>query len=195
MILTNNGDIAQAMDNNSTLERAYKVRVFGRMFDDKKLEKIRGGATINMKKIRFWAEVIRKQSTNTWLHIKTRDNSIIDIRNLFRKFSLRVNRIIRTRYGPFTLENSRMPNDLSEAAVPTNVNNYLYYHYKEKVKAKLRKLDDTKIEAMKEDLIHLQRVENQRIKFNQANVVKVKENENKKSVLLEEKTEIKIFKS
>ena len=54
MILTNNGDIAQALDNNSTLERAYKLRVFGRMFDEKKLEKIRSGATINMKKIKFW---------------------------------------------------------------------------------------------------------------------------------------------
>lgn len=187
MILTNNGDIAQALDNNSTLERAYKLRVFGRMFDEKKLEKIRSGATINMKKIKFWVEVIRKQSTNTWLHIKTRDNSIIDIRNLFRKYSLRVNRIIRTRYGPFTLDNCRMPNDLSEAPIPSTVNNYLYYHYKEKVKTKLRKLDDTKIEAMKEDLIHLQRVEKQTLKLNQTKVEKITQNEIKKSVLIQDK--------
>ncbi len=185
LVITNNGDVAQALNNNTTFERAYKVRVFGRMFDEKKLDKIRMGVTINMKKIRFWAEVIRKQSTNTWLHIKSRDNAIVDIRNLFRKLSLRVNRIIRIRYGPFTLENCKNPNDLSETTVPKYVNNYLYYYYKDKVKEKLRKLDDTKIQAMKEDMILLQRVQKKTIINKEKTVDKIEENKNeKKSVLL-----------
>jgi len=135
------------------------VRVFGRTFDERKLRMIREGVNINMKKVKFWAEIIRRQTTNTWLHLKAYDNSVVDIRNLMRRLSLRINRIIRVRYGPFTLENCKNPNDLGETKIPTNVNNYLYNHYKDKLKTKLRKLDDTKIEAMKEDLIHIQRTE------------------------------------
>lgn len=163
------------------------------MFDEKKLDKIRNGVTINMKKIRFWAEVIRKQSTNTWLHIKATNNSIIDIRNMFRKLSLRVNRIIRIRYGPFTLENSRNPNDISETTVPKNVNNYLYYYYKDKVKEKLRKLDDTKIQSMKEDIIHLQRIQKKVITKKEKPLEIIEEkNTEKKSVLLIDDNKLKL---
>jgi hypothetical protein len=182
MVLTNNGDVAKALDNNDTIERSYKVRVFGRMFDDSKLDKIRVGVNINMKKIRLWAEVIRKQTTNTWLHIKAYNNAIVDIRNVFRKLSLRVNRIIRIRYGPFTLGNCRNPNDLAETNIPKNVNNYLYYHLKEKIKLKLRKLDDTKLESMKEELIHLQRVEKAGIKVNESKTAKLGENKDEKKI-------------
>ena len=48
LILTNDGEIARAMELPTfKIERAYKVRVFGRTFDDVKLGKIRAGCVMN----------------------------------------------------------------------------------------------------------------------------------------------------
>jgi len=60
------------------------------MFSEEKLRKIRQGVYYNMKRIHLWVELIRKQNTNTWLHIKATNNNVQDIRNVFRKLSLRV---------------------------------------------------------------------------------------------------------
>ena len=127
------------------------------MFTEEKLEKIRRGVTINMRKINVWPELIRKQNSNTWVHIKSKNNSIIDIRNVFRKLSLRVNRIIRTNYGPYSTAELKNPGDITETNVHKAVNNYLYYRYKEKLQITTRKLDDTKLESIKLNLLKEQR--------------------------------------
>jgi 16S rRNA U516 pseudouridylate synthase RsuA-like enzyme len=44
MLLTNDGDLARALEMpNYAVERAYKVRVFGRMFKDEVITKLRKG--------------------------------------------------------------------------------------------------------------------------------------------------------
>lgn len=48
MIITNDGELARALEMPSNhIERSYRVRVFGRMFDEDKLRKIRNGVMIN----------------------------------------------------------------------------------------------------------------------------------------------------
>ena len=44
MIITNDGDLARALEMPSnSIERAYRVRVFGRMFSEEKLKLIKKG--------------------------------------------------------------------------------------------------------------------------------------------------------
>ena len=95
MIITNDGELARALEMpNYSVERAYRVRVFGRMFDEVKLQKLRQGVTINGKKYGpFVIEVEKRQNTNTWLHIKMYEGKNNEIRRIMRKFSLRVNRL------------------------------------------------------------------------------------------------------
>ena len=51
LIVTNDGELARALEMPSNrIERAYKVRVFGRTFDDVKLNKIRAGCTMGGRK-------------------------------------------------------------------------------------------------------------------------------------------------
>ena len=51
MIITNNGELARALElPNYSVERAYRVRVFGRMFDDSKLAAIRRGMVMGGRK-------------------------------------------------------------------------------------------------------------------------------------------------
>ena len=97
-----------------------------------------------MKRLSYHVELIRKQNTNTWIHLKSYDNSIINIRHVFRKLSLRVNRLIRTRYGPFTLGNSTEPGEINEVEIPRTIGNYLYELHKDKLNKKLEKLDSTR---------------------------------------------------
>jgi 23S rRNA pseudouridine2605 synthase len=72
MIITNDGDLARALElPSSKVQRSYKVRVFGRMFSEKVIQKLRQGFYIKGKKYGpYIVELIRRQRTNTWLHMK-----------------------------------------------------------------------------------------------------------------------------
>lgn len=119
------------------------------MFTEEKLNKIRTGVRVNMRTVKLWAEFINKQSCNTWVHIKAYNNSIVDIRNVFRKLSLRVNRIIRINYGPFTMGVLRNPGEVTETNIPKVLHKYMYDRMQEKTQTMIRKLDDTKLEEIK----------------------------------------------
>ena len=127
------------------------------MFTQEKLERIRRGVMVNNKLVKFWAETIRQRHTNSWIHLKSSNNSISDIRNIFERLSLRINRIIRTDYGPFRLAKLKSPGDVLETNIPKILNTYLYFKYQEKMQNSLRKLDDTKLEVIKEKMIKDQR--------------------------------------
>ncbi len=112
---------------------------------------------VNKRLIKFWVETIRHGHTNSWVHLKSYNNSISDIRNIFERLSLRVNRIIRTDYGPFRIGKLRNPGDYTETSMPSVLNSYMYFRYKEKLQKSLRKLDDTKLEVIKEKMLKDQR--------------------------------------
>lgn len=97
MIITNDGELARALEMpNFAVERAYRVRVFGRMFDDNKLRMIRQGVVMNGRKYGpYICEVENRQNTNTWLHMKLYEGKNNEIRRVMRKMSLRVNRLQR----------------------------------------------------------------------------------------------------
>ena len=116
ILLTNDGDMARALElPSSGLERAYRVRIFGRMFDDEKLRRIRDGVELNgVLHGPYVVEVEKRQNTNTWLHMKLFSGKNNEIRKVMRKFSLRVNRLVRVSYGDYTLGQVPNPNDLRE---------------------------------------------------------------------------------
>lgn len=143
------------------------------MFTEEKLNKIRQGLRINMRTVKFPIEMISKQNANSWVHIKTFNNSIIDIRNVFRKLSLRVNRIIRVRYGPFTLGVLRNPGEITESTIPKELNRHLYFRYREKLQNRIRKLDDTKLEAVKLKLLKEQKSKEKQLAKEDNQIVKI----------------------
>lgn len=145
------------------------------MFTESKLNLIKKGVSINLKKIQYWVELIRKQTTNTWLHLKSYDNSLINIRHIFRKLSLRVNRIIRVSYGPFTLGSSSYPGEINRVEIPRTVGNYVYYHNKEKLSTALDKFEKTKIKKSNNNIKNTKKYMN--IIDKEVNKIKNLENE------------------
>lgn len=95
------------------MTQAYRVRVFGRMFNETKLKKIQQGMMIKSEYYGpYVAEVEKRQNTNTWLHMKLYQGKNREIRRVMEKLSLRVNRLQRVRYGPYSISQVPHPNDL-----------------------------------------------------------------------------------
>ena len=132
LIITNDGELARAMElPTHKIERSYSVRVFGRTFDDTKLAKIRAGTVMSGRTFGpYITEVTNRQNTNTWLHMKLFEGKNNEIRRVMRKYSLRVNRLKRTNYGPYSLELVPNPNDLQEVSITPEIRKLMYNFYR-----------------------------------------------------------------
>ena len=137
MLITNDGELARALEMpNYSVERAYRVRVFGRMFDDAKLNQLRKGIMMNGKKYGpYIIEVEKRQNTNTWLHIKMYEGKNNEIRRVMRKFSLRVNRLQRVRYGPYTIGRVPDTNMVTEVPVVSSIRRIMFQYYKDRTQS------------------------------------------------------------
>ena len=108
LLLTNDGELARHMEHPSTgLKRTYRVRVHGRV-DIASLENLKNGITVdgvNYGPIK--AKIEKKQGANTWLNLTLAEGKNREIKKIMEHLGLKVNRLIRTSYGPFVLGNIR----------------------------------------------------------------------------------------
>lgn len=106
LLLTNDGGLARHLELPSTgWIRRYRVRAFGKV-DEKKLEQLKKGVTID--KVRYAAasiEVEKTQGGNSWLNVGITEGKNREVRKMLAHAGLEVNRLIRTSYGPFQLGN------------------------------------------------------------------------------------------
>jgi 23S rRNA pseudouridine2605 synthase len=108
LLLTNDGPLAQKlMSPETALPRVYRVRVHGRL-SDRQIEQIRKGVTVDG--VRYRKAAIEQEEdlggrTNSWYRITLYEGKNREIRKLMEHFGCKVNRLIRTSYGPFELGN------------------------------------------------------------------------------------------
>lgn len=104
VLLTNDGALARRLElPASAWTRRYRVRVFGRV-DEEALATLAKGVTIEgtaYGPIR--ATLDHTQGTNSWLTVSLTEGKNREIRKVMEALGLRVNRLIRTAYGPFQL--------------------------------------------------------------------------------------------
>lgn len=109
LILTNNSEFAHFAESPKTeWKRCYKVRVFGRKIPFDKLQSIKQGITIEGVHYKgidvdFIDHKSSDQSSNQWLLVTLVEGKNREIRKVMEHFGLKVNRLIRTSYGPFEL--------------------------------------------------------------------------------------------
>jgi 23S rRNA pseudouridine2605 synthase len=83
--------------------RRYRVRAFG-IVDQKALAALADGLTIDGVKYKpIKAELEKRQGDNVWLSISLTEGKNREVRKVMEHLGLRVNRLIRTAYGPFQL--------------------------------------------------------------------------------------------
>lgn len=104
LLLTNDGALARRLELPSTgWVRRYRVRAYGPA-DPNKLAALSQGIAIDgvaYKPIR--AELEQFQGGNAWIAISLTEGKNREVRKVMEHLGLKVNRLIRTAYGPFQL--------------------------------------------------------------------------------------------
>jgi 23S rRNA pseudouridine2605 synthase len=107
ILLTNNGVFARYAESPTTgWERFYRVRLFGELSRDVISELADGPRVNGIRYAPVKASIIRRtDGKNFWMNCILKEGKNREIRLLFNHFGLQVNRLIRYKYGPYSLEN------------------------------------------------------------------------------------------
>ena len=104
LLLTNDGELARKLElPASGWRRVYRVRVRGRVNEDR-LAKLADGVTV--EGVRYGAiEAVleNQQGSNAWLKITLQEGKNREIRRVMEHLGYSVNRLIRVSYGKFDL--------------------------------------------------------------------------------------------
>ncbi|MGE3319138.1 MAG: pseudouridine synthase [Candidatus Berkiella sp.] len=106
LLLTNNGKLAHHLMHPSfALERQYAVRVLGKVTEDI-LENLTSGVRIDNELFRFQSVTFGGGTgANQWYHVTLSEGKYREVRRLWESQGCKVNRLIRTQYGPYVLPN------------------------------------------------------------------------------------------
>jgi 23S rRNA pseudouridine2605 synthase len=104
LLLTNDGELARLLELPATgWIRRYRVRAYGKV-DDAMLAKLKDG--IEIEGVRYGpieAKIDRMQADNCWLTFAIREGKNREVKKVCEELGLKVNRLIRTSFGPFVL--------------------------------------------------------------------------------------------
>ncbi len=104
MLVTNDGGLKRVLEMPSTgWLRRYRVRAFGAI-EQERLDELAHGITID--RVHYGpieATLERRQGGNQWLTVAMREGKNREIKNVLGALGLKVNRLIRTSFGPFQL--------------------------------------------------------------------------------------------
>ncbi len=115
IILTNLSSLARNLElPKNHFERKYEVRVFGKLKINE-LKKLSEGVKINQIFYQpFKFKIKSKIKSNTNIEMVLREGKKNEIREIFKKINLQVNKLKRVTYGPFEL-NKMQPGNLQKA--------------------------------------------------------------------------------
>ena len=114
LLLTNDGELKRRLEVPETgWTRKYRVRALGRV-TERELGKLRTGPTVDGQRLGpFTATLDRQQGANAWLTLGLRSGRNREVRRAMEAVGLKVNRLIRVSFGPFSLGNLK-PGEISE---------------------------------------------------------------------------------
>jgi 23S rRNA pseudouridine2605 synthase len=107
LLLTNDGGLKRQLELPATgVERTYRARAFGTV-SQAQLEELAMGVEIDgMRYGRIDANLERRTGRNQWVEMTLTEGKNREVRRVLEHLGLEVSRLIRTRYGPFTLDDS-----------------------------------------------------------------------------------------
>ncbi|WP_240325511.1 pseudouridine synthase [Sphingomonas mesophila] len=105
LLMTNDGGLKRQLELPATgVARVYRARAFGEISQDQ-LESLAEGVTIDG--VRYGsidANLERRTGRNCWIELSLTEGKNREVRNVLAFLGLQVSRLIRTAYGPFTVE-------------------------------------------------------------------------------------------
>ncbi len=107
LLLTNDGEFKRRLELPSTgVERSYRARAFGEVSQAQLEELIEGIEVEGVRYGRIDANLERRTGRNQWIEMTLTEGKNREVRRVLEHLGLKVNRLIRTRYGPFELGDS-----------------------------------------------------------------------------------------
>lgn len=114
LLLTTDGAFKREMELPATgVERTYRARAFGEVSQAQLEELIDGVEVDGMYYGRIDANLERRTGRNQWIEMTLTEGKNREVRRVLEHLGLKVNRLIRTRYGTFELGDS-VPGELVE---------------------------------------------------------------------------------
>ena len=105
LLLTNDGELKRQLELPRTgVMRTYRARAFGQV-TQAELENLAEGVTIDG--IRYGsinANLERRTGRNCWIELSLAEGKNREVRRVLEHLGLQISRLIRTDYGPLTLE-------------------------------------------------------------------------------------------
>ncbi|MEM9054019.1 MAG: pseudouridine synthase [Pseudomonadota bacterium] len=120
LLLTNDGSLARAMELPKTgFIRQYRARAHGQI-TQADLDTLKGGITLDdgTRYTSIEADLERETGTNNWINVRLSEGKNREVRKALEHLGLKVNRLIRTHYGPFELAALR-PGAVEEISAET----------------------------------------------------------------------------
>lgn len=118
LLLTNDGELARRLELPSTgLVRRYRARAYGRVKQEE-LDTLKEGITVDGVRYGPIEATLERGGANSWITLALSEGKNREVRRVLEAMGLRVNRLIRTQYGPFPL-GTLAPGDVEE--IPTRV--------------------------------------------------------------------------
>ncbi|MEP9360574.1 pseudouridine synthase [Sphingomonas sp. KR3-1] len=114
LLLTTDGELKRELELPATgVERSYRARAYGNV-TQQQLEDLMLG--VEIEGIRYGsinANIERRTGANVWIEMTLTEGKNREVRRVLEHLGLEVNRLIRTRYGPFWL-GDMPPGDVDE---------------------------------------------------------------------------------
>jgi len=116
LLLTNDGELKRQLELPRTgVVRTYRARAFGNV-TQQQLEALAEGSTIDgVHYGSINANLERRTGRNCWIEMSLTEGKNREVRRVLAHLGLQVSRLIRTAYGPLTLEGLE-PGDTDEMA-------------------------------------------------------------------------------
>ncbi|MGB3320824.1 MAG: pseudouridine synthase, partial [Sphingopyxis granuli] len=105
LLLTNDGEFKRQLElPSSGVERSYRARAFGEI-SQAQLEELALGITIDgIRYGKIDANLERRTGRNQWIELTLTEGKNREVRRVLEHLGLQVSRLIRTRYGAFSLD-------------------------------------------------------------------------------------------
>lgn len=104
LLLTNDGELARKLELPATaLKRHYRARAFGRIAQSELDALAEGHEAGGVRYGPIEATLERQQGANAWIAVTLTEGKNREVRRVLESLGLTVNRLIRTKYGPFEL--------------------------------------------------------------------------------------------
>jgi len=130
LLLTNDGGLSRYLELPETgWSRKYRVRVIGDV-DEDRLKALKNGVTVEGVRYKsIKAKLEKSGSRNSWISVTLREGKNREIRRVMEHLGLKVNRLIRTDYGPFPLGRLEkgVAHEVDEAVLREQIKGYSHF--------------------------------------------------------------------